>query len=397
MSTFPNESRSPDSNYLPDFFRNNAYHILGIDTTFNTKDIQRRAREIITRLKIDDIPTYSLDLELAANFRTESKVKIAIQNLSSPKQCLKDFFFWFDFEDLMDQNITKFLTEKKIQQTFSLWEQAIDTADNNDKRFSYRKNLSISYSILLASGRFKPYLSPSLHSWDYLIKSEDFWLLFFERYRQKTEFELNTETTNEFKTQVPELLSNLYTEIGQISQDSDYFKEFQKKFGVKGQKFEKEIIYPIYVEIYTHLDELKFINTDKKAVVNYDTVQKCKMIISKILDNLNQLEHLGIYNIGEVKNLRDTVAETIRNVSVALYNNLKNTDEALGFVTIAYQICGNDIYRKSLKEDINQLKEIKRNGELTCDNDEELHKYDEIYDDESCYEDNDDNYINKWT
>ena len=105
--------------------------------------------------------------------------------------------------------------------------------------------------------------------------------MFFEQYRQKTEFELNTETTNEFKTQEPELLSNLYTEIGQISQDSDYFKEFQKKFGVKGQKFEKEIIYPIYVEIYTHLDELKFINTDKNAIVNYGTVQKCKMIISK--------------------------------------------------------------------------------------------------------------------
>jgi len=85
-------SQPTDKIHLPDFFRNNAYHILGIDTTFNTRDIQKRAREIITRLKIEDIPTYNLDLEPEENFRTEERVKIAIQNLSSPKQCLKKFF-----------------------------------------------------------------------------------------------------------------------------------------------------------------------------------------------------------------------------------------------------------------------------------------------------------------
>jgi hypothetical protein len=346
--------------HLPDFFRNNSYHILGIDTSVATNDIQKRAREIITRLKIDDVPSYDLDLESAGNFRNEARVKNAVQNLSSPKQCLKEFFFWFDLEYVDDQNITKLLQKQQIQGTINLWQQTIDNSDNNDKRFSYLKNLLISYTLLLASGRFKPYITPSLQGWEFLTKSDDFWIWFFEQYRQKTEFELNAETMNEFKSHLPELLSDLYAEIGQINQDPDYFKEFQRKFSVKGEKIDKEVLSPIYSKIYSYLDELKSINFDDKDEMSSHKIQKCKTIISKISENLTKLEQLGLYDTSEIKTLRDKVAESIRNVSVAVHNKSNNTDEAIGFVTIASDVCGSESYRKTLEYETYQMEEIRR-------------------------------------
>jgi hypothetical protein len=360
----PSRPASPNNNDLPDFFRNNAYHILGIDTSIASKDQQKRAREIITRLKIDDIPTYNLDFEPSGNFRNEACVKNAIQNLSSPKQCLKEFFFWFDLEYVNDENITKLFLNQEIQGTINLWRQAIDMSDNKDKQFSYKKNLLISYNLLLASGRFKPYLSPSLTGWEDLITSDDFWIWFFERYRQKTEFELNAETMNEFKTRMPELLSDLYAEIGQITQDPDYFKEFQRKFSIKGERIDKEVLSPIYSEIQSYVDELKSINFDEKDGVNSYKIQKCKTIISKISENLTKLEQLGLYDTSEIKSLRDKVAESIRNVSVAVHNKLNNTDEALTFVTEASKICGTGAYQENLKGEIKQLEGIKRDNDL---------------------------------
>jgi hypothetical protein len=169
---------------------------------------------------------------------------------------------------------------------------------------------------------------------------------------------------NEFKSHLPELLSDLYAEIGQMTQDSDYFKEFQRIFSVKGERIDKEILSPIYSEIQSHLDELKSITFEEKDGVNSYKIQKCKIIISKISENLTKLEQLGLYDTSEIKTLRDKVAESIRNVSVAVHNKLNNTDQAYAFANIASEISGTDTYQKTLKDEIYQLEGIKRDNDL---------------------------------
>ena len=366
MSTQPTLSRSQENNFLLEFFRNNAYHILGIDTTFSTKDIQKRAREIITRLKIDDIPSYNLDFEPAGNFRTEGRVKIALQNLSSPKQCLKEFFFWFDLEDLIDQDITKFLKEQQIQHTLTLWQKAIDTVDNRNKRFIYQKNLSISYSILMASGRFKPYLLPSLDAWGALINSEAFWIFFFERYQQKTEFELNAETMNEFKTRLPELLSNLYAEIGQITQDPDYFKEFQKKFSVKGEKIEKDVLFPLLNKIFQSIEILNAIEITKGDYQKKSKYDRIIQIINLIQEDTNKLTTLALHMDSQALTARDKAAEMIRSRATLIFNNWEDAEKALVLLQLARPICGTSVTTAQIEEDIVSVNEIvetqKKNG-----------------------------------
>ena len=50
--------------------KNNAYHILGLDTSASEKELLKRSKEIINRIKIDDTPEYDLDLGMFEDFRT---------------------------------------------------------------------------------------------------------------------------------------------------------------------------------------------------------------------------------------------------------------------------------------------------------------------------------------
>jgi hypothetical protein len=88
---------------MSNLLKKNAYHVLGLDTSANQRDVQKRAKEIVKMLQIDDMPEYDIDLGVFEGFRTEDEVKEAIQKLTSPKKQIKDYFFWFNIADETDQ------------------------------------------------------------------------------------------------------------------------------------------------------------------------------------------------------------------------------------------------------------------------------------------------------
>jgi tetratricopeptide (TPR) repeat protein len=261
-------------------------------------------------------------------------------------------FFWFDLENLTDLDIIKLFKEQQVENTITLWQQAIDTADNKDKRFRNQKNLSISYSILLASGRFKPYLSLSLKMWEDLITSEEFWAWFFERYRQKTEFDLNAETMNEFKTSLPELLSNLYAEIGQITQDPDYFKGFQRKFSVKGEKIDKEVLSPLLNRIFLNIEKMNAIAITKGDYLRKTKFDKIIQIINRIQEDISNLAILGLDTDSQVMVARDKAADTISSRGALILNNWGDPEKASVMLQRARSICGTQVTTAQIDENI---------------------------------------------
>jgi predicted CoA-binding protein len=100
---------------MSNILKNNAYQILGLDLTASEKDILKRSKEILNRLKIDDIPEYDSDIELFDNFRNEESVKEAIQKLQSAKKQIIEFFFWFYISDDIDKKALKYIKDKDFQ------------------------------------------------------------------------------------------------------------------------------------------------------------------------------------------------------------------------------------------------------------------------------------------
>ncbi len=82
---------------LPTLFRTNAFHVLGLDTGADSKMVQKRVKEITTRLKIDDLPHYDLEIQKPCVFVPEFSVREALQKINSPKGSIGEYYFWLDF------------------------------------------------------------------------------------------------------------------------------------------------------------------------------------------------------------------------------------------------------------------------------------------------------------
>jgi len=140
--------------------KSNAYHILGLDTTVRQKDILKRSKEIINRLKIDDLPEYDRDLGFFNDFRTEETVKEAIQKLQTPKNRIREYFFWFQIVDGVDEEAFRFIKKKDYQSAIRTWQNASD--DNSLGALPYKKNLAILYTLLLMIDGGQEYSGKSL-------------------------------------------------------------------------------------------------------------------------------------------------------------------------------------------------------------------------------------------
>src|ERR1700677_2492923 len=118
-------------------FKNNAYHVLGLDTSANQKSIIKRSKEILKLLEIDNPPEYPLDLNFFNNFRTEESVKDAIQKLQTPKKKIKEYFFWFQIEEDVDKEAEELLSNNDYQSALKTWESS------SSKSVLCKKNLAI--------------------------------------------------------------------------------------------------------------------------------------------------------------------------------------------------------------------------------------------------------------
>src|SRR3989344_7978067 len=165
---------------MSNLLKNNAYHILGLDTSAAQRDVQKRAKEIVKFLQIEDTPEYDLDLGAFDNFRTEDAVKDAVQKLTSPKKQIKDYFFWFHIADEVDEQAVGILRKNDPESAARVWEHHAE--GSSTKALFYKKNLALLYCLLLFKNSNVHYLKSSLEIWHETLNSSKFWPAFTKIY-----------------------------------------------------------------------------------------------------------------------------------------------------------------------------------------------------------------------
>jgi hypothetical protein len=106
---------------MNELFSGNGFNVLGLSTSASQKEINRRAKELVNLLKIDEVPEYTDDIQLIQPIRTENSVKSALQKLTSPTKRINEYFFWFDKSNASDESAFDKLSDKGITDVITAW------------------------------------------------------------------------------------------------------------------------------------------------------------------------------------------------------------------------------------------------------------------------------------
>jgi len=333
--------------------KNNAYHILGLDTSASEKDILKRSKEIINRLRVDDTPDYDLDIGVFEGFRTEDAVKDALQRLQAPKKRIKEYFFWFQIADGVDEQVLGLLKLKDYLNAIRTWQDASE--GQSTKAFFYKKNLAILYCLALSASDNKDYLQKSLETWKKLVDSDKFWTSFSKVYKLHDEQTASEDIISDFKKHVVEYLSDIYTELHHHHKHSDYLSEFQKIFSAKGERIEKSILGPAYQAISHAVEALEKMEVSKDDNFDKEESEKIKGLVATVQQELNKLIDLGLYDDSQTKIMRDRVANALRTIVLDLHNNLSELQKSEGLLEVAIKLAGTESLKNKLRGELEQI------------------------------------------
>lgn len=342
--------------------KQNSYYILGLDTSASQRDILKRSKEIINRLKIDDLPIYDLDLDVFEDFRTEESVKKAVQKLSAPRKRLKEYFFWFQIADSVDDQAVGLLKNNDYTEANRVWEH--NSEKDTTKSLLYKKNIAILRCLLLFTKDNKSDLSQSLKLWKELIDSDKFWSAFTKVYKLHDEFGTSQEVIDEFKSNVASYVADIYTELSQLHNDNKYIAESSKILEVKGSSTEKTILNPIYQSVIEITDQLESLKVSEDGKFDEQETQTIKKLVKKAQEEFSKLIDLGLYEDSQSKVVRDKMADAIRIVVLDLHNNLNETDKAIELMNVALDIVGTVPFKTKIENDMSILKEVKKNAKI---------------------------------
>ena len=339
---------------MSNLFQDNAYHVLGLDTSASQKDITKRSKEIVNLLRIEEEPSYETDLNIISLNRKENTVKEAVQRLSSPTKRIKEYFFWFDIETDTDEKAVKLLKEQKIDEAISVWEAPAknDTANG----FVAKKNLAVLASVLLLKTGQKKYLTQSIGYWKDILLSEKFWPHFEKLYALNDEIGTSKAALDDFAKQATDHLSDFYTDISEVHKDRGYYSLFSQVFAVKGQRMQENVLSPIYEAIHEASERLRSLNISEDNIISDDEIKTVRQLLRKLQDNFGKLKELGLYSDSQSKTMRDKAAEAIRTVALDIYNNLYESAKPAALLEAASKIAGTPGTKQKLDRDIQVIK-----------------------------------------
>lgn len=333
--------------------KNNAYHVLGLETSSSEKEILKRAKEIINRIKIEDIPKYDLDLGMFEDFRTEDSAKEALQKLQTPKKRIKEYFFWFQISDGVDEQAFGLLKGKDYLNAVRTWQNVAE--GDGVKSYFYRKNLAILYCTVLSVENDKQYLQDSLTIWKSIIDSDKFWMAFSKAYKLHDEQTASDEMISDFKKNVISYLSDIYTELHELHNDSSYTQQFQSVFSAKGEQVEKKILNPVYQSIHEAVEKLEKLRVSEDGKLDKNETDSIRNEVGVIQTEMNKLIELGLYEDSQTKIMRDRAANSLRAIVLDLHNNLSELEKSAKLLEVSISIAGTDSLKNQLSSELEQI------------------------------------------
>jgi hypothetical protein len=293
---------------------------------------------------------------------------LAQSNLSNPKKLIKEYFFWFQIADSVDEEAVNFFRKGQFGEAAKIWKE--HSQEETIKSLLYKKNLAILVTILLYKSKDEDLLNKSVSLWSELVKSEKFWNGFAKVYKLHDELGSDADVINDFKKKVTDYISDIYAELTSIHQDKDFITIFTKNFGLKGEKIEKDVLDPIYKAINEVVENLESLKVSADGTFDSQEKSQLKNLIGSAQNEFNKIIDLGLYETSQVKSIRDRFANAVRVIVLDIHNNLGEVDLSKKLLGVAVTFCGTESLKNRFQQELLQLDknlEAKLNDKLVVE------------------------------
>ena len=364
-------------------FTENAYNILGLDSSASEKEILKRSREIENLLKIDEVPEYDSDLPFSKDVRTEAKVKKAAERLTTPDKKIAETFFWFFIKDNVDEKALKLFREGDPVKALEVLQSKAAASPNN---FTAMRNKAVLESLIFTEKAQNKYLEASLKSWQTILTSDKQWSDFKKVYKLNNP-DASDALFENFEKNVEKILAGFYESMSKTEGKPEVYAAFGKRFSAHSDSFERDTLDPLLNKLddltrkiqkfKPEFDESSYDKDDKCLVEgSRDLIEKFKNESDAITDDIQALGD-KVWNSSKAKVVRDKNALALRGLAVIVSNNSNpvkySIDKRLidDVLDTAYNISSEgSVVEKKLEDDLKTAKEmdatirkIKKNNE----------------------------------
>lgn len=326
----------------------NGYHVLGLDVTTSQKQINKRGKDILKYLTIWEIPAFENDFPFTEKYRNEIYVNQSINYLADPKKRLNDYFFWLNIGSDKAKEILR-----KVSNSEYL--EAIEMARNCWEK----KNFALLLAIMLSDdesiksfdkNQREALAEESMKIFHELISDDRFWKNFEKEFSLFDDISTSNTLIEEFRKNVSRELGDIFYEVSQKSGTNVITKKFTEIFQVVWWKLHSDS-----EKLHLKLEELARAISDMDISADWEfdddekeSLQKCIKEIKRIL---SELKTLWLYEDSKTLVIRDKIAKSLRSITLDLYNNLDEDNEALEYLKVAIGLCGTEWYKSKIQQD----------------------------------------------
>lgn len=339
----------------------NSYLILWLNSDIDEKSLNKRHKELLNFLNIDEVWSYENDFPFIdyKKIRTEENIKEAFHNLSNQHKKLYQTFFRFQLVDDKDEESMSDIIDWNYVEWSNKWLELF----NKTNKYHYLKNHMI-WELLFYENKNKfkdlsftevpTIIADLLHK---LINSDSFWKEFKEIFNIQNEIAIRDDMIESLKNELPQFIAEHFFDFSEEIWNSKLYKEFSKKFGISAKELDdnKNVTEPI-----------KHIETTLKSIKEMDLWEELDDIIdwiNEITWEIKKLDRLWLKLNPKIIKLKDEFAREVRSIAISLCNDYNDLDNSINFIEEAIKIAKSNNLKEKFHSDLKDIKKINKTKE----------------------------------
>lgn len=342
---------------------NNSYHILWLSIEADDKLILKRYKELLNLLQIDEVWSYPLDFSQIdySLLRTEESIKKAYFELTNVTTKIKNNFFWFDLIDENDDICFKLLIENNFVSWIEKWEKLYNTT----YKIHYLKNSIIAnlmlfeeYEQLSWDMSFELDYDEFIENLKVIFEDKKYWKQFENIYNLHSDIKIREDILNDFINWLPQFFAEYLFDLCEERDSVDLYKIFVNIFNLHAKDLDDNKVVIDFIDtiekINKKIDKLD-ISKDIDVIIDY---------VNMVTDELKKLDSLWLEHHIKITKIKDDFARKIRGLSIDLFNNHDDADNAINFLEEAINVASSINLQEKFKKDIKDMEIESKNTDL---------------------------------